>query len=109
MLRRLKQKTKVNLDPAQEEKTRVCGSKLSNGLLCRVVSHTYHYHKSIAVLSQLSVKAVKMLEDKQANDIQRMCEVDEDQEQMFKLMATLKPFGIRDRQARFDIEFPSRN
>ena len=50
-----------------------------------------------------------MLEDKQANHIQRMCEVDEDQEQMFKLMATLRPFGIRDRQARFDIEFPSRN
>ena len=99
----------MDLDPAQEAKTRACGSQLSNELLCRVMSHAYHYHKSIAVLSQLSVKAVKMLEDKQANYLQRMCEVDEDQEQMFKLMATLRPFGIRDRQARFDIEFPSRN
>ena len=38
-----------------------------------------------------------------------MCEVDGDQETMFKLMATLKPFGLRDNQINFEIEFPSRN
>ena len=38
-----------------------------------------------------------------------MCEVDEDQETMFKLMETLRPLGIRDKKTNFDIVFPSRN
>ena len=52
---------------------------------------------------------MQLLEDKEANYMQKMCEVDDDQEKMFKLMATLKPFGIRDKNTNFDLVFPTRN
>ena len=57
----------------------------------------------------MSVKAIKLLENKECKYIQNFCEVDGDMEIMFRLMATLKPFGIRDNTPKFDIEFPSRN
>ena len=60
-------------------------------------------------MSQLSTKALKLLKDEKTNFIQQMCIVDEDQETMFKLMATLKPLGLRDESIEFDIVFPSWN
>ena len=47
-----------------DEKNKICKSKINNLLFCKIISYAYHYHKAIAITSQLSVKAVKMLEDK---------------------------------------------
>ena len=58
-------------------------------------------------MSQLSTKTIKLLKDEKTNFIQQMCIVDEDQETMFKLMATLKPLGLRDESIEFEIVFPS--
>ena len=110
MLKNMKQKLKLQLENLIiDEKNKICKSKINNLLFCKIISYTYHYHKAIAITSQLSVKSVKMLEDKSRPYIQRMCEVDEDQETMFKLMETLRPLGIRDKNTKFDIVFPSRN
>ena len=58
-------------------------------------------------MSQLNTKTIKLLKDEKTNFIQQMCIVDEDQETMFKLMATLKPLGLRDESIEFEIVFPS--
>ena len=34
-----------------EDKSKVCKKKISNEMLCKVFSYTYHYHKSIAIAS----------------------------------------------------------
>ena len=107
---KIKKKMKMDLEFIfVEESKKICKSKLSNKMFCKIFSHMYHYHKAIALVSQMNVNALRMLEDEEINFMQEMCEVDEDQETMFKLMETLKPLGLREENANFDIVFPSRN
>ena len=76
---KLKKQVRKKLEFALvEESKKVCKSKLTNKMLCMVISYTHHYHKAIAIMSQLSVKVIKMLDDSENNYIQEMCEVDED-------------------------------
>lgn len=52
---------------------------------------------------------MRLLENKETNYLKDMTVVDEDQETMFNLIATLKPLGIREDNTPFDLEFPTRN
>ena len=49
---KIKKKMKMDLEFIfVEESKKICKSKLSNKMFCKIFSHVYHYHKAIAVVS----------------------------------------------------------
>ena len=65
---KLKLRTKM-MFMLTEESNKVSNCRLNNKMICKVFSYTYHYHKVVAVMSQLNRKVLKLLEDKQKNYI----------------------------------------
>jgi len=65
-------------------------------VLCRILSYAYDFHVAQAKFVQLSPKALPYLEmDPEDNPFEEYCQKDCDFVEMFSLLDTLRPLGLR--------------
>ena len=78
-------------------------------VFCLIFAYSWHYHTAVAKFSQLSIEALKFLEKGACTQLEELCSKDADFVQMFRLMGSLRPLGLRSANIKFDIQFPTRS
>ena len=64
--------------------------------LCRVLSYVYNFHVALAKFVKLSPRALPYLEiNAEDNPFEEYCQKDPDFVEMFNLLDTLRPLGLR--------------